>query len=346
MLRIMSLILLSFVFKSVLACGGPDHVRPLDVIAENANDLLHKREFKALDKLAEEYRGKNSLASDGQPKLMGFYAGVLKSASGCGGPQESEEQWNDHKLLLLDWSKNSTLAGVPNLALAMFEAAFGWHARGSGFASTVSEEGWTRFRQRTANARMMLEKLGPEARKDPQWYEAMLRIGLAQGWKNKEFDALYQEAINRFPYYYAYYFTKGSFYSAKWHGSQDEFKAFVDGSVNATAPKLGETMYARLNWSASSNSMFTDGQTDWNRMKRGFEKLIEDFPDSWNRNNFAKFACMAGDKKTLREQLALIGDRVALGAWGSMSYFQACVKYGDDGGGRKSWQKVSPEKSR
>ena len=133
-----------------------------------------------------------------------------------------------------------------------------------------------------------------------------------------------QAAIAKFPYYLDFYFTKGSFYSGKWHGSQKEFKAFVDETVKATEPRLGQSMSARLNWSAWDGAMFVNGQTDWSRMKKGFEKMTSDFPDNWNRNNFAKFACMAGDKSALREQLNLIGNKVAIDAWRDISFYQHC----------------------
>jgi hypothetical protein len=252
---------------------------------------------------------------------------VSKSSSNCGGVRESDEQWNDHRQLLSDWSKASPKSSAPKLALASFEAAYGWHARGSEYASKVTEEGWKLFRQRTANAREMLEKLGPEARKDPEWYAEMLSIALAEGWTHDQFDALYSEAVKKFPYYYEFYFTKGNFYSKKWYGSQADYQAFVDESVKATERQLGQSMYARLHWSAWRNSMFKDGQTDWSRMKQGFERILKNFPDDWNRNNFAKFSCMAEDVKVLRQQLDLIGDHVASAAWGSASYFEACKKY-------------------
>ena len=288
---------------------------------------LRQHDFAKLDEMAEEFKDKNSLAADGQPKLMGFYAGVSKSSAACNGVQGTEEEWSADRRLLLDWSKASPKSVSAKLALALFEISYGWNARGSGYASTVTDEGWKLFRQRIATARSMLEKLEPSAGNDPQWFEGMLSIALAQGWEREQFDTMYRRAIGKFPYYYAYYFTKGSFYSAKWHGSQVEFKRFVEESVQSTEKNIGQSMYARLNWSAQSRSMFQDGQTDWPRMKLGFEAIIKDFPDSWNRNNFAKFACRAGDQQTLLEQLEFVGNKVAISAWGSMEYFQNCNKF-------------------
>ena len=71
--------------------------------------------------------------------------------------------------------------------------------------------------------------------------------------------------------------------------------------------------------------MFTDGQADWPRMRRGFERLTHDYPDRWNINAYAKFACVAGDARTLKQQLAKIGQAPILDLWGSMGFFSQCV---------------------
>lgn len=47
--------------------------------------------------------------------------------------------------------------------------------------------------------------------------------------------------------------------------------------------------------------MFVNGQADWKRMKSSFDELILKYPDPWNYNNYARFACMAQDFLTMRE---------------------------------------------
>jgi hypothetical protein len=328
MLRKLFFVFCSMVSTSVFAgCGLSDHVRPLEAIAENVNSRLQKHDFKALDELAIEYRRPNAIASDGQPKLMGFYQGVSKSSSECGRVKDSDDMWMDHRRLLREWNEASPNSVAPKIAMARFEVSYGWHARGHGYASSVTDEGWKLFNERIANARAMEEKLAAEASTDPQWYATMLDIAQAQGWERKQFDAVYAEAVKKFPFYYDFYFSKASFYSAKWNGSQKNFKDFVDEAVTATEAKIGQTMYARLNWSAQEDTMFQDGQANWGRMKQGFDRLVTDYPDLWNRNNYAKFACMAGDAKTVHDQLAMLRDKIILSAWGGMAYFQACQQF-------------------
>ncbi|MES2316671.1 MAG: hypothetical protein V4631_04185 [Pseudomonadota bacterium] len=86
-------------------------------------------------------------------------------------------------------------------------------------------------------------------------------------------------------------------------------------------------MYARLHWSGQSVDMFADGQTDWPRMKAGFMVLMKDYPDSWNRNNYAKFACRAKDWATTDEQIKLIGPNVIQAAWNER--YDYCKYWGD-----------------
>ena len=325
--RVTSLILLSFFFKHALAVKTDEIIRPVDAVIKETGELLRSGKFGELDKRAEKYRTKNVLTSDGQPKLVGFYGGVVEPVDGCKSLEGREARWRDHQQHLLNWAVHSPSAEAPKLALAGYEAAFGWCAWGGGYASTVTAENWEIFQRKIANSRALLEKLAPTARRNPEWYTHMLHVGLSQGWDADEFNSLFNEAAARFPSYYSLYFQAANYYSAIWYGSQEQFKAFVEATVAATEPRLGQTMYARLHWAQWEPDMFQNGKTDWTRMKVAFERLIKDFPDSWNRNNFAKFACMAGDKKTLSEQLDLIGKSVVPTAWDGKSFFQDCKKF-------------------
>lgn len=289
--------------------------RPLEKLSADVEALLSKRDFDSLDRLAIEYRSPDALTSDGQPKLNGFYAGVVMQM-GCIKLRLPDGAWDTHRKLLSDWASHSPKEVAPKLALAMQEYTFGWQARGSGYAHSVTEEGWRLFRARVENARTKLAKLEKDAANDPEWYAAMLRVGLSQSWSPEKFEAMFKRATAKFPYYQAYYVTKANYYSEKWGGSQGAFKRFLDEAVASTQDRMGQAMYARLNWVVKSDDMFDNGRTDWKRMKQGFEDLLKNHNDMWNRNGFARFACMAGDMQTLRAQHQLIRADVMPEAWG------------------------------
>jgi hypothetical protein len=180
------------------------------------------------------------------------------------------------------------------------------------------------FRKGVASSRERLDRLAAYAKVDPAWYLAMLNVGIDQGWDSQRFDALFAEATAAFPSYLFYYFTKGVYYSAKWPGSRAQFDTFVEDTVRTTKSGMGQTMYARLHWTQATDTMFDDGQTDWKRMKAGFDDMLKDFPDDWNRNNFAHFACLARDWKTTREQIALIGPHIIGTAWWGEHFYRDC----------------------
>lgn len=311
---------------SATSCEDGKIIAPVVETAKTAQDLLWHRQFAKLDRLAEQYRTEQSVGADGKPMLMGFFNGIDYSLTNCGDTPSTEAQWKQHQRLLRDWTKASPHSAAAMLASAGFMTTYAWHARGNDFSSTVTDDGFKLFRERIAKARAQYESMGQAERTFPAWYQGMMTVALAQAWEKPEFDALFDEAIKKFPAYHPFYYTKAGFYTAKWHGSDEEFHQVVEEAVLAT-PTLGETMYARLQASEWEATMFRDGQADWKRMSAGLQRMNQDFPGPWNQNVYARYACMAGDLDTLRKLLGEIGDKVAYPAWGSKRYFEACRDY-------------------
>lgn len=313
---------------ALAACSGSSTERPIVVIQNEVSSLLQKKDFKQLDKLVAEYRNPKSLASDGQQKLTGFYAGLSKVDGKCTEPQATEEEWKNRKQLLKAWQKVSKDAVATSLALASYEMAYGWHARGSGYMNSVSETGFELFKDRVENTRKMLVKMNTKTQSDPQWHALMLDVALYQNWDVDEFDKIYDTAINKFPLFYAFYFSKAASVSKKWGGSDKDFKTYVDKAVLATEKNLGQTMYARIHWSNGvSPDKLRSGEINWTRMKLGFEKIVQDYPDDWNRNNFSKFACLAGDFVEFRKQFEKYQNQPSASVWGSdFSFLNMCKK--------------------
>jgi hypothetical protein len=45
-------------------------------------------------------------------------------------------------------------------------------------------------------------------------------------------------------------------------------------------------------------------------MKRGIVDVLKRYPDQWNINNFAHFACLAGDRKETARLTALVTEPI------------------------------------
>jgi hypothetical protein len=286
--------------------------RPLQRATDDHLGLLMSRAYDRLDQAADEARAKDLALSDGQPLLAAIYAGVV----GCGcGNQLNDELWQVRKQRLEEWAKRKPESTTARLALAGFPVKYAWMARGGGYANTVSPEGWELFRARLEEGRKSLLAVNGKARQDAGWYDMMLDVALSQGWPREKYDALFSEAVEKYPYYTPLYFSRMNFYSKRWYGSVEESQRVADEAVARTRGRWGEILYARLNWAMSDDMMFATGRTDWPRMKSGFEQLVKDYPDPWNIQNFAKFACVASDVKTLQTLLPKISGGPIVAAW-------------------------------
>lgn len=304
--------------------------RPIDQAAIGIYPVLQKRDFSGLDRIAERLRQENELLSDGQPALVAFYKGV----SACVQPKCDEEPqldqtWVAHGKLLDEWIEAVPRSTTARLAKAAYVTAYAWHIRGTGYAHTVSPNQWKEFADRLQQARVLLQALKKEAENDPHWYAEMLAIGLAQSWPRSEMDEVFDAGVKKFPAYFPMYFYKAASLSPRWGGNQEDLARFVEEAVQATRGALGETLYARLYWSEWKADMFEKRHVDWLRMKAGFARMAKDHPDPWNLNNFAFFACLAGDVDTLAEILDQIGDATIVVAWRSPRRLAACRRMTD-----------------
>lgn len=322
---IVALIILFHSRTAQASCISNNHVRPADIVADEVNKIFEEKNYKKLDELARQYERERRSTFDSQSSLMAFYNGIAYGFNSCAKTKKSEDEWAAHRQALIAWMDASPNSTAAKLALALFSIDYGWHGRGSGYASTVDEKSWAVFKERISSAKSQLDELAAACNRNPAWYAGMLYVALAQGWTPDAFEALYQKAVQIDPYYISIHYTSSEFYSERWYGSNEQQQAAIERAVKLTRKRLGEAMYARLHWTfSSSNSMFTDGNVSWKRMKEGFEDSLRIYPDDRTRNNYAKFACAADDTETLKEQLTKLGNRVEEGAWGSKYFYTYC----------------------
>jgi hypothetical protein len=303
--------------------------RPVQRATDEHLAMLMSRAYDKLDQAADEARAKNSTTSDGQSLLSAIYDGV----AGCAcGNQLNEDLWVVRKQRLEEWNARKPGSVTARLSMAAFPMKYGWMARGSGYANTVSQDAWKIFRDRVDEGRKSLEALDAKIKEDAGWFEMMLAVAISQGWPRERYDALFEKGVAKHPHYLPLYFSRAQYYSPRWHGSPEEFQRVVDDSVARTRSTLGETLYARIHWGFQDPYMFQRQQADWPRMKAGFEHMMKDYPDPWNLNNFGKFACLADDFGTLKQLLPKIGNNPILMGWeDNMDFYNFCRSLAEKG---------------
>jgi hypothetical protein len=132
-------------------------------------------------------------------------------------------------------------------------------------------------------------------------------VGFELNRSRREIDALFDEGITRFPGQLSVYFSYLHYLQPKWGGSFEEMDEFIRREVASPNNPHGEALYARMYWfvdqcdECGKESYFNVAKLDWQRMRKSFDALLAQFPDSQrNLAAFADFACRAKDAATYR----------------------------------------------
>ncbi len=305
--------------RSVEPADGPAALSSVGWRAQGAYGAGH---FAKFDELMETLSQPDRLTDDGMPRVLGVSQGLW----------EFLYQWKNWQADLdkiAEWRKEFPDSYGADFAEATLWRAWGWHVRGESYASTVTPEGWKLFGEKLAHADYVLERSKPRASKSPLWYQLRLAVARDTNWDRKRYQALFNEATQRFPWYVPLYLSAANYLSPKWGGTYEE----VDNLARrTTATSLGSdySLYTRIYWDLTEQEgpdfdPFRDSHADWSLMKAGFEGLMKRYPKSkWNLNAYAYFACRANDGATYGELRARIGQDVIPSAWASNYSTDVC----------------------
>lgn len=180
----------------------------------------------------------------------------------------------------------------------------------------------------TAALDKYLDEIKFAAGYDPHWYvDKIISMSLpcapeAERWM------LLDEASAKYPDYtqiYFEYIDRG----IKCGGDAKTLaRKVIDLAVDRSKATDGQSMYARLYWKMSSAhtgpGLFASDWIDWPRMKQGMDDILQRYPDPWNVNNFAFFACAAQDAEKTRELTARAAEHPVASAWPSAEAFSYC----------------------
>ncbi len=323
-------------FASCLAfglgiCGHTDAATEMEQRAEvgaATQKSFLANDFARLERDSTKYRTKKSRTSSGLWMLTLFYAGIEDAIESQTLDQDPDTVFEAIDERTRRWIQEFPDSPTAHITQGIALIHRGWAYRGRGYAPSVKPESRDQYKQYIARARASLESSKTVASTDPRWYDAMFTIARAQNWERREFDALLNEALEREPLFYQTYFSALQYLLPKWHGDIREIEAFAQDAVRWTRKEEGLGMYARIYWNASQsqfkNDLFNNSLVDWPQMKQGFEDVISRYPDAWNLNNFARFACLARDKPKTLVLLKRIEPMVVREAWVPISLKQKC----------------------
>lgn len=207
-------------------------------------------------------------------------------------------------------------AAVPNSKLrpvveAMRWQRMAWDARGGGSRGQTPDEAMKVFRQHLAHAAKALEASADVGKDSPIWYWVALIVAGSSGRPAAQFDALFEEAVSKFPSYQPLYYTRVNYMLPQWGGNYRQVDEFVAHSVTRTAQAEGESMYAWIyaDLAYKQSDLFEDSAVSWPHMRHAFDDLVKRYPDAINKSRYLAFACHLRDRDTTARLLQEMGNR-------------------------------------
>lgn len=323
MARSFALVLCLWMAVPAIGWGGELEERSR-IIARSA-EMYQLGRFEPLERLAREYRSQKSRTGSGVWKLTWLYAGIPWYP-----PHGARDQlyWDTVEIKSKHWIERYPDSPTAHIAYAGTLLAHGSSIRGESWARDVQPENWAPYLAYVAKARRYLELHKDIAADDPHWYVLMLSVARHEGWSRPDFYELLQEASARHPSYYPIYFEAADYLLPKWHGDRAQLDRLVELAVSRTKEREGMTLYARVYWYLAQveygDTMFDHSLIEWDLMEQGIDEILSHYPDQWNINHFAKFACLAGDLDKARELLARMEGKPLVQAWGDWGGFPMC----------------------
>jgi hypothetical protein len=176
----------------------------------------------------------------------------------------------------------------------------GYSYRGNGWIKDVKQENIETMVSYARRAREILDATTAAAHGNLIWHWFNFKMGriesVNQSELSRRFDAL--QALD--PYNPEIYHERLMQLLPRWGGSYEEIEVFARQSATRTADKLGNLMYARINWLALSVEDRTRLLVSGEMMLEGLDDWLRLYPSQWVANLYASHAQLKGRPDLLR----------------------------------------------
>jgi tetratricopeptide (TPR) repeat protein len=237
--------------------------------------MLSQKKFAELDKLAGKMQASKKILPSGRWYINDLY-GALDSME----QSDFESTWLEHIRLLEQWVQARPDSATAKITLGDVLTSYAWKARGNGWADSVTEEGWKKYRERLNQARVVLDQVKD---KPAEWYLATQRCALGQGWEADQYNAMVAEGQKLYPDYDLVVLLKSYWLQPRWHGKEGEYERYIAGEADKRQGAPGDKLYARSAWYLDDNgvdNVMNETKLSWPRVKSGLQQIIKQYPDS------------------------------------------------------------------
>jgi hypothetical protein len=252
--------------------------------------------------------------------LFGQLVGWLRFT---GNPAWVEWVLEDAEALLKEhWGQTAHYHGL----MAEVGVIRAWKARGSGYANTVTSDGWKKFGQQLALAERHLNQAWQMELRDPDLAVVGLKIELGQAKGRAVAERWFERAMALDPNHYDACSSMAYYLEPKWHGSEQECLRFARKCVQSEVwggrvPLiLADTHHKMAAWKKQAESPAYWGRPEvWTDIRDSYEKFfrLNTDPESRRfRHAYARDAFLCGKHAQFLVQVDLLGDSAEHGFFG------------------------------
>lgn len=291
-----------------------------DGVTRQAADLFKKDDYAGLEKLVGEIKSRGYDIRQTYPELSAFY-----SVFGLNGSAD-ERRWLDQQTKLDGWMRAYPDSPTAKIVMADWYIGYGWKARGTGLADTVTQEGWKLLAEYLAKAADILKSVPPEKVDDPQYYRLWLVVALGQGWSRGPMEHYFNKGTEVARDFFPLYAAAAYFLLPKWYGDQQDCARFAAHAAASFSGEKGEILYALLareDANEYGDDFFTQSSFDYGRVRNAFLAEVEknEITKFGAQNNLCYLASIAGDKATAKTLFLDLGHTAAKQCFGGLDTF-------------------------
>lgn len=307
----------------------------LDGIQEELRQLFDQEKFETIDMIADQNRSARKRFPGGFWAIHNIYLALSAPRRGS---NAGEAEWQLHLERLKRWIAQRPNSITARVALAEAYQSYGWKARGSGPAASVTEDGWRLLHERLELSGKVLADAFTLPVKCPEWYLAMQTLVQKLDSSKEIQAAAFAKAVAFDPDYHYYYRIRAISLEEKWGGEEGEMAAFAEKASDRVGGKKGDIIYYQIAYVINCNCGEDDNLhgLSWPRVKRGYLALEEMYGVALlNLNKIGYMAAVGGDPLYANEIFARIGEDWDQNTWKSRSYFETARNWAKAGAAAK-----------
>ena len=252
---------------------------------------LVEENFDELDRIADTFRREKTREKGGGWRLQEFYE-VLDA------PEKTDKDSVEHLAHLEKWVQARPRSITARVALATSLVRWAWVARGNGSANTVTPAMFALFTERAQKAEAVLEGARDLPVMCPQWFEEMMKAGVALNWNKGRMHEVLERGVQLEPDYFGLYKIYADYLLPKWFGKAGDASAFAKASADHLGGQDGDQLYFEL-----ANTVVRRGSgnespklMDWARVQRGYAAEVAQYGATRrNQNQLAMLAYLFDD---------------------------------------------------